>query len=55
MAPIEHNMDDVRAVLDAAGSERAIVYVGSGLGFSSCGSVALEGVPGEWELFEPTR
>ncbi len=48
---LETRMDDIRAVMDAVGSERPAV-----LGESEGGPLALlfyplKGVPGEWRLF----
>jgi pimeloyl-ACP methyl ester carboxylesterase len=53
---LETRMDDVRAVMDAVGSERAALYGFSEGGpmcalFADRGRHALKGIPGEWQLF----
>lgn len=45
---------DARAVLDAVGSERAVIpmlVAGSGFEFEDRGEHELTGVPGAWQLF----
>jgi hypothetical protein len=49
-ATLEERMDDVRAVMDAAGSERAAA--GSGISFEPRGRHALKGVADEWDVYE---
>jgi len=51
---LEERMEDVRAVMDAVGSERATflgVVAGSGIVFEEQGSHVLKGLPGTWHLF----
>ena len=49
-------MDDIRAVMDAADSERAVLSVkdlvaGSGIRFEDREPHELKGIPGEWHLY----
>jgi pimeloyl-ACP methyl ester carboxylesterase len=43
---LELRMDDVRAIMDTIGSERATLF-----GHSERGSHELKGLPGRWDLF----
>ena len=48
--PLETSMDDFRAVMDAAGSERAVLWSG-GNASADRGEHQLKGIPEAWHLF----